>query len=404
MSQPILTHSYYSDFFAAKGYDFLKQIADQFVIPDNLVIFSVMHCYEGSLPYINVLAEIADKLVFIPKSATALCNQDITTTIEQLPRCHVVNKEGQQYGKEQLKDPAIAEHLIRAHLKADSQFLILDHGGYFAHAIEHISTTFQEQCLGITELTANGLYKYLNRQLDKPLVTVSHLSIKAPADYEASECIVHYSDQILREEFGLKLNNDEFLKIGVIGAGNLGQGVIKYLKGKAISQILVADTDPRRLTHFPRNGVQVSSIERLINECNMIFCCTGNGALPSKLLDNLNDSLFISTVTSADDELNLPQLIADGTLTEVGGNRLIREYHTRRGQSLYLLAGGESANTPFKTGMGDPTLYLFEAAHMLAGLQLATEARPFKQGIQALNEEDEKRIAEQWLRHFYRYE
>lgn len=402
MSQPILTHTYYSDFFAAKGYDFLKQIADQFTVPKNLVIFSVMHCYEGSLPYINVLAEVADKLVFIPKSATALCNQDITNTIRQLPHCHVIGKDC-NCGKEQLKDPETAEHLIRSHLDSDSQFLILDHGGYFAHAIEHICETFPDQCLGITELTANGLYKYLNRQLDRPLVTVSHLSIKAPADYEASECIVHYSDQILREEFGLKLNNDEFLKIGVIGAGNLGQGVIKHLKGKAISQILVADMDPRRLTHFPRNGVQVGSIERMVTECNMIFCCTGNGALPSELLDNLSDSLFIATVTSADDELKLPQLIASGTLTEVGGNRLVREYRTRNGQSLYLLAGGESANTPFKTGMGDPTLYLFEAAHMLAGLQIATRSQPFKPGIQALCEDDEKHIAEKWLRHFYRY-
>lgn len=255
----------------------------------------------------------------------------------------------------------------------------------------------------MTELTANGLYKYLNSNLNKPLVTVSHLSIKAPADYEASECIVHYSDQILREEFGLKLNNDNFLKVGVIGAGNLGRGVIQYLKGKAISNILVADIDPRKLTQFPRNGVQVSSIERLVSECNMIFCCTGNGAIPEALLDSIPDNRFIATVTSADDELKLPQLITNGALTEVGGNRLVREYQTRNGRSLYLLAGGESANTPFKTGMGDPTLYLFEAAHMLAGLQLLNQPERFKSGIQPLSDSDERAIAKQWLQHFYSY-
>lgn len=400
MTQPILTHTYYSDFFATKGYAFLKHIAEQYPTPKKFTIFSVMHCYEGSLPYINVLAELAENLVFIPKSATATGNQSFKTTIEALPTCSVVSEA---YNKQQLRDPLVAEALIREHIDADSQFLLLDHGGYFSHAIEHLCDVFREQLIGVTELTANGLYKYLNSNLNKPLVTVSHLSIKAPADYEASECIVHYSDQILREEFGLKLNNDNFLKVGVIGAGNLGRGVIQYLKGKEISNILVADIDPRKLTQFPRNGVQVSSIERLVSECNMIFCCTGNGAIPEALLDSIPDNRFIATVTSADDELKLPQLITNGALTEVGGNRLVREYQTRNGRSLYLLAGGESANTPFKTGMGDPTLYLFEAAHMLAGLQLLNQPERFKSGIQPLSDSDERAIAKQWLQHFYSY-
>lgn len=47
MPQPILTHSYYSDFYAAKGYDFLKKVAQSYSTPDNLIIFSVMHCYEA---------------------------------------------------------------------------------------------------------------------------------------------------------------------------------------------------------------------------------------------------------------------------------------------------------------------------------------------------------------------
>ncbi|MGF1835392.1 NAD(P)-binding domain-containing protein [Photobacterium sanguinicancri] len=400
MPSPILTHSYYSDFFAHKGYAFLKKISMDYTPPSNLVIFSVMHCYEGSLPYINVLAELADSLVFIPKSATAEQNQTLKETIQTVPHCNIVDD---RFNKQSLRDPQVAEALIRQSISADSQFLILDHGGYFSHAIEHISQVFSEQCVGITELTANGLYKYLNKSFDKPLVTVSHLSIKAPADYEASECIVHYSDQILREEFGLKINNDEFLKVGVIGAGNLGRGVIQYLKGKGISCIQVADIDSRKLTQFPRNGVQVSSLERLVSQCNMLFCCTGNGALPEGLLDSLDKSVFIATVTSADDELRLPELIESGALVEVGGNKLVREYHTRNKQSIYLLAGGESANTPFKTGMGDPTLYLFEAAHMLAGLQLLEEENSFTAGIQALSETDEIMIAERWLRHFYNY-
>ncbi len=396
----ILTHSYYSDFYAQKGYNFLKSIANGFSTPDNLVIFSVMHCYEGSLPYINVLSELAEKLVFVPKGATLKGNGKILSTIESIPNCDVVDLT---YNKSYLKDPEHCLALIKQYVTPDKQFLLLDHGGYFSHAIETIIETFREQCVGITELTANGFAKYLNHTIEKPLVTVSNLSIKQPADFEASECIVHYSDQILREVFGLKLNNVGFLKIGVIGTGNLGRGIIKSLSGKGIKDLYVADADPRRLTGFPRDGIYASSVNHLIRDCNMIFCCTGNGALPAKLLDELDKPLFIATVTSADDELNLPQLVEEGVLYKVGGNSLINEYKNRRNQSVYLLAGGESANTPFKTGMGDPTLYLFEAAHMLAGLKLINCIEEYRNGLQALSEKDEMYIAEKWLQHFYDY-
>ena len=401
MPSPILTHSYCADFYADHGYQFLKKLSQEYTLPNNLVIFSVMHCYEGSLPYINVLAELADKLIFIPKDATVGANPELLTTIKKIPRCHVVATHN---NKAYLKNIEHCEMLIRQHISPETPFLILDHGGYFSSSIAHICDTFKEQCIGITELTANGLQKYINKSIPKPLVTVSHLSIKAPADFEASECIVHYSDQILREEFGLKINNSGFLKTGVIGAGNLGRGVIKHLRSKGITNIHVTDIDPRKLTQFPRDGIQTCSSKYLVEHCNMLFCCTGNQSITPEMIDALSQPMFISTVTSADDELHLPDLLQQGVLTEVKTNRLTKEYKTRHGHSVYLFAGGESANTPFKTGMGDPTLYLFEAAHMLAGLKLIKDATQFKPGIQSLCEDDEIMIAERWLRHFYHYQ
>ncbi|USD66599.1 NAD(P)-binding domain-containing protein [Vibrio sp. SCSIO 43136] len=399
MSTPILTQSYYSDHFASRGYQFLRSIADSHPKPKNLMIVSVMHSYEGSLPYVNVLSSISDTLLFVPKEATSKGCDSIQTTVKKLAGCHVVE---QNNIKSALKQKVFAVELINKYLKPHQKLLILDHGGYFAEVSPYLCQVFEKQLIGFTELTANGYYKYQDKPLTKPLISVSHLSIKTPADYEASECIVHYSDHILREEFGLKLNNDDLLKIGVIGAGNLGQGVIKHLKGKAIGNLMISDRDPRKLTHFPRNGVKAASVEKLISQCTMLFCCTGSGALPESALDNLPADRVIATVTSADDELNLPKLIRSGCLTEINGNALVKEYRTRNGRSLYLLAQGESANTPFKTGMGDPTLFLFEAAHMLAGLKLLNQK--VENGIQLMSESDEISIAQQWLEHFYGYE
>lgn len=399
-SSHTLTHSYYSAFYAEKGFRFLEQIAKDYTLPDNLVVFSVMHCYEGTLPYLNVLCQLADHVVFIPKQATFCNNSSLLNTIETIENCQTVEPG---FDKIALRDPACCVELIRRYTKEGQAFLILDHGGYFAQGAEAILEAFSKECVGITELTANGVAKYRNRHLLKPLVSVAHLSIKTPADYEASECIVHYTDQILREAFGLKLNNQGFLSIGVIGSGNLGRGICKTLQGKGIHDLYVSDQDPRRLTAMPRNGIQVCSTETMLNHCNLIFCCTGNGALHTAHLQSRRENLFVATVTSADDELNLPELVHNGTLRYIGGNTLVKEYKNQHEASIYLLAGGESANTPFKTGMGDPTLYLFEAAHLLAGLQLASQNHSYAAGIQALSAQDEIFIAEQWLRFFYHY-
>ncbi|UIP27986.1 NAD(P)-binding domain-containing protein [Photobacterium sp. TLY01] len=395
-----LTHSYYSAFYAEKGYQFLEQIAQTRMMPKNLIVFTVMHCYEGSLPYLNVLCKLADHVIFIPKQATFCNNGTLLNTISSIPNCDVVTAG---FDKIALRDPMRCLTLIEQYTQPGQAFLILDHGGYFAQGVEAIFERYYEQCVGIAELTANGIAKYRNRHLIKPLVSVAHLSIKTPADYEASECIVHYTDQILREAFGLKLNNLGFLTIGVIGSGNLGRGICKTLQGKGIHEIYVSDQDPRQLTALPRNGIQVCSTETMLKHCNLIFCCTGNGALHTAHIQSRRENLFIATVTSADDELNLPDLVQQGTLKYIGGNQFITEYQNRHGASIYLIAGGESANTPFKTGMGDPTLYLFEAAHLLAGLQLSSQSHSYASGIQALSAQDEIFIAEQWLRFFYSY-
>ncbi len=393
------TPSYHDDRFSSHGYEFLKQISSPYQAAlHSTTVFAVMHCYDGSLPYIYALSNMVKRLVIIPKQSTIKRNQHVLEHLKSLPNCdiasHLVNKLSLQHSE-------FTQTFIDKH--CDGPFLILDHGGYFANASQHFQAQFKQRCHGIAELTANGYYKYQQSNVTTPVVSVSHLSIKKPADYEAAECIVHYCDHVIREQFGAKLNNAGFFNIGIIGAGNLGLGLIKYLQGKGIADLSVADYDPRKLTMLTREGLKVRSIKQLVNDCNLLFCATGNGAIPPSLYQDLQPDTIIATVTSADDELHLPQLEREKVIVKDGETDWLTQFQTQNGRTFYLLAGGDSVNTLFKTGMGDPTVYLFEAAHMLAGIQLAYEPERYSVGLHHIDELSERFIAAEWLSHFYDY-
>ncbi|MGL6259233.1 NAD(P)-binding domain-containing protein [Vibrio sp. WXL210] len=401
MSSSFSMPSYYNGSFSELGYQFLANIAKPYSQQaKECVIFAVMHCYDGTLPYIYALADNCSKLVIVPKQSTMKNNQHVVESLASFPQCVIADRG---INKLSLNDNGICEQFIEQHTQG-APFILLDHGGYFAQASAHLADCFGKQFFGAAELTANGYYKYEKVELKTPVVSVSHISIKKPADYEAAECIVHYCDHVVREQFGAKLNNSGFYNIGVVGAGNLGLGIVKYLQGKGISNLQVSDADPRKLTMLTRDGISVRSIKQLVSDCNFIFCATGNKSIPSELYRYLQPHSVITTVTSADDELGLPSLIEHGHITLKNETPWLCEYQSESGNPFYLLAGGDSVNTLFKTGMGDPTVYLFEAAHTLAGLQLLSPSSQWKPGLHKIDELNERMIAIEWLHHFYDYQ
>lgn len=122
----------------------------------------------------------------------------------------------------------------------------------------------------------------------------------------------------------------------------------------------------------------------------------------------MKNGAILATVTSADDELNLSSLIADSVLMlhpdapKVGPNPEVSQYLiVSTGNTLYIIADGDIANASLRTGIGDPSMFLPEAAQLLATGLILNRCQTLKPGLQGLGVQTEKLLAECWLNCFY---
>jgi len=411
--QPILTSKYLNGRINKEGYDFFKDVVAEFSnghkpSANTPVFICVTHAYEGSLPMIHTVANMGEIVALIPKNSTKTQYPHVVDVLKQSGikvRDDVVkSKSGGEEGKTHLDNPAEVIKFIKDVVPEGRRFILMDHGGYFAPTLTEIQNEFQDRLVGVSEFTDNGHKRYekLAVGVTCPIVSVAHSKLKRPADKEAGEAVAHAIDHVLRHTEGLKAKNPGMLKIGIIGYGRLGSAAAKQLKSRGAEGILVTDTDYINLANAPSSGFIPTTIDDIVEKCDVIISATGAKALKPYHYAKMKDGAYIATVTSPDDELDIERLKEGGTLVADTANHLTATYKIgATGKKVHIIANGESANTLMPAGIGDPTLFLPEAEYLAANIKLRDRPNNFVNGIQEIGKPDKNNIARMWLEHFH---
>ena len=400
---PLLKVKRSSDTLNKRGYNFFKKITNDFLDKDTdrPIIIASVHVYEESLPMIQAISNIGDVVALIPKNSTAkrypeildALKKKLLTIQDDLGKCFFMNSVG-------------VVNFLKEVVPEGRRFTIMDHGGYFAPSAYEICDAFsKDQCVGFTEFTDNGHKRYEKySDIDRTILSVAHSPVKIVADKEAAESIVHAVDHILREKFGMKVNNPNQLQFGVIGYGRIGSNTAKQLRKRGVGNIKTTDINYTALANAPNEGFEVATMENICQTCDVIISATGAGALRPQHYRMLKDGAILATVTSPDDELNIDFLLKNGIIVPVEKSDYVTQYIvSKTGNKLFLIGDGESANTMFSAGTGNATLFLPQAAQIVATIKLNEHSDKFVPGIQNLPYHYENEVARMWLEYFHNY-
>jgi len=400
-----LVSSWLTDTLNRQAFDFFGNIVEVFGAEANITakpkIIASVHFYESSIPEVLNIHRYAELKALIPKNSSATKYPDIVQFVvdKGLPVADI--------DKSTLKDPSRAVEFVRETV-GEGPFYISDHGGYFAVAAERLCQEFERSVFyGFTEYTHNGHVKYTEhaKNVDRPIISVAELGLKSPADREAGETVAHIVDHKLRQTTGLKVTNTrDLVQIGIIGYGRLGESAAEALTGRNVKEIWIAEQDVQKLLKAARKELVPKSIEEICRGCNVIISATGNAALKPHHFDMMGNDVFLATVTSPDDELDKDRLLREGVLVFEATQNEITTYKIRGTERrLHLIADGESANSLCKSGIGDPSLYLPQAAQIVANLYLEKFHTVLSPGLQQLPLSLENRVSLEWLKHFHHY-
>lgn len=379
---------FYKDIIAQFSFDakYNKKIA--FVV--------VVHMLHSLPPFLEALSAIGKIAAIILKESS--CVPAVVQSITKIYDNENIIKRN--ITKELLNTvcPETTEHL-RALFEDDPrlknhQFIILDHGGYFAQQMDILESNFRKYILGIVEHTWNGEKRYnaLNTVSSIPIFSIARTSLKALEDAEVAKSIVSaikgkvFSAEGLNQDIGR-------LKVGVVGFGHLGKSVAQLLKEDIHSQaIRIVDLNPTAREEALQSGfVFVSdNIDELLQESDLIILATDTKAFTKEIFHGLKDGACVICVTSNDD-LFTSDALSDYTKTPTPNSSIVAKYiHKTSKKTLYLAADGKSVN--FLIGStAHPILHAVLSADYVSVYRLIEN--PIAQiTIQTITEEDQTKI------------
>lgn len=294
--------------------------------------------------------------------------------------------------------PSTVERLEQA-IGPGSSCVVLDHGGYFSLNKQALKILRPDLISGIAEYAINGEGRYFNSSIcESPFISVGRSTIKKKSDLASANSIMLITELYLQNQ-GIMLFGNE-VRVGVIGHGTLGGRIRSLLQERGVNNFLIHDVDPNRLGDIPLKNI-AHSAAHLCQQCDILFCATGNHALSRDDLKFIKDGTIAFTVTSPDDELDLHTLKKERIITlNTDRSHADTAVYTiaETGHAWILPFDGEAPNTQINFGLADASIHQPCATHIVAGVRLMQG--PLQHGLQYLSLEDEQLVKQLWDQYY----
>lgn len=297
-----------------------------FIIPS---IFYILDALESKIGRIAAIIPKSEQKDYDEKVYSAL--QDKHYTILQ------TNKT--------IKENEAIDIIKKAQIKDNEYYIIMDIGGRFANCLPMLQ--FEKRLLGVVEDTENGHqeYKKLIDKITCPIYSVARSPLKSYEDRLVGESIINDAAAILPQAGRLLFDPTCNMKFGVIGYGKIGQSATAQLLYRGGVKAYVYDIRPDIYNLYP----YLEKVEKnfLLQQCDAIFCCTGNGSIKPEEYHLLKDNVYIISCTSADKEFGEEFVKEKKGLTKkiVGHTKDIFKYSVNNNnRTINFLCDGNAVN------------------------------------------------------------
>lgn len=280
----------------AKGNEFFFRLLESLLpIEKDMQVILVTHFLPDRLMFLDALSRLCSIALIIPKPHSV----DVQAEVEIVGKYPVCN-----YSRIDLSDSQFAVSIVRQAV-GSSKFAIIDMGGYFAPTSKSLYAEFGNNLLGIIEDTENGQQKYekFASHPSTQLVSVARSPLKEPEDFLVGQSMVFSMEKIFRE-CGQILQGR---RATVIGYGKVGRSAARALVAKSI-EVSIVELDPLRSIEARAHGHRVLSKKDAFEKSTLILCATGNNPLRPADYGFIPNGSFLGSVTSSDDEIDVPWL------------------------------------------------------------------------------------------------
>lgn len=226
--------------------------------------------------------------------------------------------------------------------------MILDDGGDLTNMVLDRFPELVDGIRGISEETTTGVHRLYERarkgKLPLPAININDSVTKSKFDnkYGCKESLVD----------GIRRATDIMMagKVAVVaGYGDVGKGSAESLRG-AGARVMVTEIDPICALQAAMDGFEVKSMDKAVEEANIIVTATGNkNIIVERHFRKMKDKAIVCNIGHFDNEIDMAWLNSNFGQTKDTIKPQVDKY-TVDGKDIIVLAEGRLVNLGCATG------------------------------------------------------
>jgi adenosylhomocysteinase len=253
-------------------------------------------------------------------------------------------------------------------------------------------TGIADGILGVTEETTTGVHRLYELasagELQFPAINVNDSVTKSKFDNKYG----------IRHSLPDGLNRATDVLIGgkivfVCGYGDVGKGAAEALRGQG-ARVIVSEVDPICALQAAMDGFQVTTLESVIGEVDIIVTGTGNeNVVTLDHLLGLKHLAIVANVGHFDNEIDMASLEKLAGVTKVEIKPQVHEWRLPTGRSVLVLSEGRLMNLGNATGHPSFVMSNSFSNQVLAQLELYTNRAAYPVGVYVLPKHLDEKVA-----------
>lgn len=260
-------------------------------------------------------------------------------------------------------------------------------GGYLAGCTDQLSN--YSNFIGIVEDTNNGHWRYQQAgEHQTPVLSMALSPIKDIEDTVIGDSVIYSTERIFREEFHAVIQG---LQTGVIGYGKIGTSTAVALKGRE-AKVTVYDIDPAKCIRARFEGYQISPLNKLLAESDLIVGCTGKTSIRDEEIPYIRNNAILVSASAKNEEFDLIAFENHCICEKL--SPIVWKYTQKDNKCFYLLNGGTPVNFRDKSILGN-ILDMIYSELFLCMAMLVNEGS--EKGLQHSPGKIHTEVAQTWL-------